>query len=66
MLQLNNPSAELFIPDGASEDEALQRTTQMGIGAHPDDMEIMAYHGILECFGNDQKWFSGIIVTVWQ
>jgi len=63
MLQLNNPSAELFIPDGASEDEALQRTTQMGIGAHPDDMEIMAYHGILECFGNDQKWFSGIIVT---
>ncbi len=63
MLQLNNPGAELFIPDGASEDEALQRTTQMAIGAHPDDLEIMAYHGILECFGNDQNWFSGIIVT---
>jgi len=63
MLQLNNPGAELFIPDGASEDEALQRTTQMAIGAHPDDLEIMAYHGILECFSTDQKWFAGIIVT---
>jgi len=63
MLQLNNPGAELFIPDGAGEDEALQRTTHMAIGAHPDDLEIMAYHGILECFGNDQKWFSGVIVT---
>jgi len=63
MLQLNNPGAELFIPDGVSEDEALQRTTQMAIGAHPDDLEIMAYHGILECFGTDQKWFSGVIVT---
>jgi len=63
MLQLNNPGAELFIPDGASEDEALQRTTQMAIGAHPDDLEIMAYHAIIACFGKADEWFTGITVT---
>jgi len=63
MLQLNNPGAELFIPDGASEDEALQRTTQMAIGAHPDDLEIMAYHAIIGCFGKTDEWFTGITVT---
>ncbi len=63
MLQLNNPGAELFIPDGASEDEALQRTTQMAIGAHPDDLEIGAYHAIIECFGNEEEWFTGVAVT---
>ncbi len=63
MLQLNNPGAELFVPDGTPADEALTRTTHMAIGAHQDDLEIMAYHGIVECFGNDQEWFSGVTVT---
>ncbi len=63
MLQLNNPGAELFIPDGAGEDEALQRTTHMAIGAHPDDVEIMAYHAIIECFGNEEEWLTAVTVT---
>ncbi len=63
MLQLNNPGAELFIPDGAGEDEALQRTTQMAIGAHPDDVEIMAYHAIIKCFGNEEEWLTAVTVT---
>ncbi len=63
MLQLNNPGAELFVPDGTPADEALTRTTHMAIGAHQDDLEIMAYHGIVECFGNDREWFSGVTVT---
>ena len=63
MLQLNNPEAGLFVPDGASADEALARTTQMAIGAHQDDLEIMAYHAIVECFGNDREWFSGVTIT---
>jgi len=63
MLQLNNPGAELFIPDGASEDEALQRTTQMAIGAHPDDLEIGAYYAIMRCFGDEEEWFAGVTVT---
>jgi LmbE family N-acetylglucosaminyl deacetylase len=35
----------------------------MGIGAHQDDLEIMALPGILECFQNEEKWFCGVIVT---
>ena len=28
---------------------ALKRITHLGIGAHQDDLEFMAFHGILEC-----------------
>jgi len=35
----------------------------MGIGAHQDDLEIMALSGILECFQRDDKWFCGVVVT---
>jgi len=56
-------TAELFVPDGLAPQQALARTTHMAIGAHQDDLEIMAYAGILECFQNDQKWFTGVVVT---
>jgi len=58
-----NPNADLFIPDGAAPDAALARTTHLCISAHQDDIEIMAYHGIAECFGLKDKWFSGVVVT---
>ena len=41
---------EIFVPDGLAPAEALARTTHLAVGAHQDDIEIMAYHGILECF----------------
>ena len=63
MPQFSNPGAELYVPDGADADEAIQRTTQMAIGAHPDDLEIMAYHGIIGCFGDEEEWFGGVTVT---
>ena len=62
-MKLRMEGSEIFVPDGAAEDEALKRTTHLGIGAHPDDVEIMAYDGILACFGNDQSWFCGTTVT---
>jgi len=62
-LKLSKQDAEIYIPDGKSVEEALSRTTHVGIGAHPDDLEIMACHGILECYNNDEKWFFGIVVT---
>jgi len=43
--------------------EALQRTTHLCVGAHQDDQEFMAYHGIVECFSRPDKWFTGVIVT---
>jgi len=38
-------------------------STHLGIGAHADDLEIMAYHGIAECYESDECIFSGITVT---
>lgn len=62
-MKLNKSEAELFIPDGRPNEEALERTTHMAIAAHHDDIEIMAYHGIAQCFGRDDEWFSGVVVT---
>ncbi len=63
MLKLKNKKAEIFIPDNIPFKEGIERTTHLGISAHPDDLEILAYHGIIECFGNNEKWFFGIVVT---
>jgi LmbE family N-acetylglucosaminyl deacetylase len=56
-------TAEIFIPDGTPPDEALARTTHMGIGAHQDDLEIMAAAPILQCFQRADCWFTGVVVT---
>ncbi len=58
-----NPKADLHIPDGKALPEAVSRTTHLGIGAHQDDLEFMAYHGIAECFHRQDKWFGGVIAT---
>lgn len=63
MITLHNPTADVFIPDGLDEDQALRRTTHLGIGAHQDDLEILAFHGILECFEIPDRWFTGVVCT---
>jgi hypothetical protein len=45
-MKLHKPSAVIFIPDGKPLAEALPRITHLGIGAHQDDLEFMAFHGI--------------------
>jgi LmbE family N-acetylglucosaminyl deacetylase len=62
-MELHNPNSDIFIPDGAAFDVALARTTHMSVSAHQDDIEIMAYHGISECFGRTDRWFTGVVVT---
>ena len=62
-MEFGNDTAEFFVPDSKPVEEALARATHMGIGAHPDDLEIMAYHGILECFMDERKWFLGVTVS---
>lgn len=59
----SNMQKEIYIPDGADTDAALERTTHLCISAHQDDIEIMAYSGILDCFGRDDKWFAGAVMT---
>ena len=62
-LKFNKPESEIYIPQNIDEDTALKRTTHLAIGAHQDDLEIMAYHGIAECYKSDEEWFSGVVVT---
>ena len=62
-MELHNPNAEIFVPDGKSCDEALNRITHLGVGAHQDDLEFMAFHGIVECYSNNQNWFGGVTCT---
>lgn len=62
-MQLHVDSSEVFVPGVDSADQAVARTTHMAIGAHQDDIEIMAYHGVLECFGQSDKHFMGVTVT---
>jgi LmbE family N-acetylglucosaminyl deacetylase len=62
-MRFHNEGADLYVPDGAEPEAALARTTHLAISAHQDDIEIMAYHGIAECFGRNDKWFAGVVVT---
>lgn len=62
-MKFHNPESEIYVPDGSPAEQAVARTTHFGIGAHQDDLEIMAYHGILECFGRQDKHFTGVTVT---
>lgn len=52
-----------FVPDGSKPEVAKARVTHMAIGAHQDDLEIFAYHGIAECYESDSQWFAGVTVT---
>jgi LmbE family N-acetylglucosaminyl deacetylase len=56
-------TAQVFVPDGLPPEPALARTTHLAIGAHQDDLEIMAVDGILACFQRPDRWFTGVVVT---
>ncbi len=62
-MEFHNSTWEIYVPDGSPADIALLRTSHLSIGAHEDDIEIMAYHGILECFGKEDSYFTGVTVT---
>lgn len=62
-MKFSRNNADLFIPDGLGPGPALARTSHLGIGAHQDDLEFMALHGILECFQQDDRWFGGVTCT---
>jgi LmbE family N-acetylglucosaminyl deacetylase len=62
-MKLHNATASIFVPDGQPIPEALLRITHLGIGAHQDDLEFMAFHGIAACYGSRTEWFGGVTCT---
>jgi LmbE family N-acetylglucosaminyl deacetylase len=62
-MQLSHPRHDIYVPNGIDPADALARTTHLAIAAHQDDVEILAYHGIAECYERQDKAFGSIVVT---
>lgn len=63
-MKLSNPQADIFVPGGvAAPEQALARVTHLCLGAHQDDIEIMAHAGISDCLETPGKAFGGVVVT---
>lgn len=62
-MEFSNPAASVFVPDGTADAPAFRRVSHLGIGAHKEDVEIMAFHGITACYGDPGRWFGAVICT---
>jgi len=62
-MKFKKKMSEVFVPDESPETKALARTTHLAVGAHQDDLEIMAFDGILKGFQKTDQWFCGVIMT---
>ena len=60
---LQQAGASVFIPDETDEGAAFGRITHLGIGAHPDDLEFMAWHPIIRCASTAEQWFAAVTCT---
>lgn len=62
-MKFTQSHAHVYVPSGIDPEKALARTTHLCVAAHADDIEIMAYHGVAECYERKDRWFSGVVVT---
>ncbi len=63
-MKFSQPQADVFVPDpGLTPPDVLARVTHLCVAAHQDDIEIMAYAGITDCFNTPGRAFAGIVVT---
>jgi LmbE family N-acetylglucosaminyl deacetylase len=56
-------NARLWLRSGFDLGELLQKTTHLAVVAHQDDLEIGAFHGILQCYHQSDRCFGGVILT---
>lgn len=57
------PDADIYVPDKRDIETAFRRVTHLGIGAHQDDLEFMAFHGIAACHELPEPAFGGVVCT---
>lgn len=62
-MKFSQPGADLFLPQKENPQQILASTTHLGIGAHADDLEILAFPGITACLNQVTERFSGVVVT---
>jgi len=58
-----NKKARMFFPNGENDEQLIGNITHLAVSAHQDDIEIMSYGGIAECFGKEDRHFAGVVVT---
>jgi len=59
-MKTKKENARFFVPDGNGD---VSRVTHLGVGAHQDDLEFMAFEGILACYESGERWFGGVTCT---
>ena len=63
-MKFSHPQADIFVPEAPLAPEAaLRRVTHLCVGAHQDDIEIMAQSGISDCLERPGNAFGGVVVT---
>lgn len=62
-MKFGKVDTEFYAPDGVSFEEAAERTTILGVGAHPDDLEIIAIPGIVNAYHDGGHRFFGVVTT---
>jgi len=62
-MKLTKTTADIFVPNNGTLEEALQTVTHLGVGAHQDDLEFMTFHGILQCYEVPGAGFCGVTCT---
>ena len=62
-MNFSQTQSNFYSPRGEDFRTALSSTTHLGIGAHADDLEILAFPGISACYGHAKNRFSGVVVT---
>ena len=62
-MKFSQPHADSHVPSGGNIISILPATTHLGIGAHADDLEIMAFPGICACREQKKLRFSGVVAT---
>lgn len=62
-LVFSQPKAEVFIPDGVAESDALARVKRMVIGAHQDDVEFMGFPLILASYSANDPSFGAVVMS---
>jgi len=70
-MKFSRPDADIYLPanaahaaDAQTPESALARVTHLCVAAHQDDIEIMAYAGIVDCLEQpERRAFGGVVVT---
>lgn len=60
-MHLRSEAATILIPDASTLDEACARITHLGVGAHPDDVELIAFQGVLAGRKDDARAFGAVV-----